>query len=308
VLSNGSCKVGKSKPSYLENVWAAEQQKQTSLYFESSAGRWQEVYQRSDLRSRVYQERCDFALALLDKLKLPRRSPVLEIGCGAGSATVAMAERGYRVQAVDLAAVMADLTRRQAAEVGVDDRVTVSRGDVHGLAFADEAFEVVFALGVLPWVHSLPQAMQEIARVLKPGGYLVASADNRWRLHELLDPLLTPLGAPARRALAAGLRHLGLLKPRATVRADHCSIPEFDRRLAAAGLVKTEGNTVGFGPFSFLGCRPLPDSVSLTVHRKLQSLASRGFPVIRAAGTHYLVLARKVHSSRCEPLDRRLRA
>ncbi len=71
------------------------------------------------------------------------------------------------------------------------------------------------------------------------------------------------------------------------------SIKEFDSLLSTAGLKKVEGMTLGFGSFSFLSYKLLPDSIGVKVHHKLQSLADRRFPVLRSTGAQYIVLAKK---------------
>jgi hypothetical protein len=63
--------------------------------------------------------------------------------------------------------------------------------------------------------------------------------------------------------------------------------------LAEAGLEKVESRTVGFGPLSFLGLKLLPDSLSVSLHGRLQRLADRGVPGLRSGGMNYVVIARK---------------
>ena len=72
---------------------------------------------------------------------------------------------------------------------------------------------------------------------------------------------------------------------------------ELDRILAAAGLEPVAGATFGFGPFTLLGRRLLPDPVGVRVDASLQSLADRGVPGVRSAGAQYLVVARKPTSA-----------
>jgi ubiquinone/menaquinone biosynthesis C-methylase UbiE len=112
-------------------------------------------------------------------LELPDGARVLEVGAGAGLTGVALADRGYQVTAVDSSAAMTETIRGRAAEAAVASRLQVSLGDAHRLPFADGAFGLVVALGVIPWLHSPERAARELARVLTPGGYLVVSADNR---------------------------------------------------------------------------------------------------------------------------------
>jgi SAM-dependent methyltransferase len=273
----------------------AEQQQRTNEYFEASAPHWNDIYSSSDTNSLVYKDRRAMVLAMARRLSLPVEWPVLEIGCGAGYTSVALAENGYTVHAVDSVDAMITQTRQHAEEARVSNRVITSIRDVHDLGFPDEMFSLVLKVGVAPWVHSLDKAMRETARVLRPGGYLIATADNWWRLHFWLDPRYFPPFGPIRRGVRSLMELVGLIGPKPPSACLH-TIKEFDSYIAAAGLQKVEGRTVGFGPFSFLGRQILPNSYGNRLHHWLQSQADRGVPVIRNAGSHYVVLARKAQT------------
>jgi SAM-dependent methyltransferase len=270
----------------------AEQQKRTNAFFKDAAPHWNDIYLSSDTDSLVYRDRRSMVLAMARRLGLPVESPILEIGCGAGYTSVALAEDGYTVQAVDSVEAMITQTRQHADDAHVESRVITSIRDVHDLGFPDGMFSLVLKVGVAPWVHSLDKALLEVARVLRPGGYLVATADNWWRLHFWLDPRYFPPLGPIRQGMRNLMESVGLLGPKPPSACLH-SIKEFDAYIAAAGLEKVEGKTVGFGPFSFLGRTILPDSYGNRVHNWLQSQADRRVPVIRNMGSHYVVLARK---------------
>jgi hypothetical protein len=70
------------------------------------------------------------------------------------------------------------------------------------------------------------------------------------------------------------------------------SYTSLERLMSNAGLIIIRCMTLGFGPFSLFR-RPLfPESVAIGLHRRLQSLANRGTPVLRATGAQHIVLAR----------------
>lgn len=262
------------------------------VYFRTVAPYWKEIYQRRDVYALIHQRRAEMVLDFFDRLALPTGSPILEVGCGAGMTTVELARRGYRITAIDTVEPMIDLTTQHAAYAGVADHVKVTLGDAHHLPFRDELFSAVLAIGVIPWLHSPGTALQEMARVLKPAGHLIVNADNRWRLIYLLDPRTSPLCTRVRKKVADVLARSGLHKRGSAVRVHSHSQAEFDALLSRAGLEKIEGLTFGFGPFSFLSYT-LPESVGGTLHRTLQTMADRRFPVFRSTGAQYIVLARK---------------
>jgi ubiquinone/menaquinone biosynthesis C-methylase UbiE len=276
-----------------------KQQKLVDDFFQASASEWKELYNRPGVFEVIHQERRDAVLALVDKLGLACQVSILEIGCGAGLTSVSLAKRGYVVNAVDSVATMVDLTRQAAVEAAVGERVTAQVGDVARLPFPDNSFRMVLAMGVTPWLHSLQHSLREITRVLQPGGYLIVNADNRWRLNYALDPRCFPGLMTVRRKMRSVLERSGLLRPKPhKPRLYMYSLREFDSLLSGVGLRKLEGRTMGFGPFSFFSYKLLSESFGIKVHCKLQSLADRGFPVLRSTGTQYIVLAAKLDPNR----------
>ncbi len=273
---------------------APERQRRVDAHFRAEATYWKQIYHQAGVFEAIHQQRRDAVLALFGKLHLSTDSSLLEIGCGAGLTTVALARRGYVVQAIDTVDAMLDLTRRLAAAAGVGQRVIVSPGDVHSLRFAENSFHLVLAIGVFPWLHSLSAPLQEIVRVLKPGGHVILSADNRWRLNYVLDPRRFPGLASLRWKARHWLERFGpRIAGREEPRARMYSLRELDSFLAAAGLEKLEGRTLGFGPFSFFNCEMLSESFGVRVHNQLQRWADRGLPPFRSTGCQYIVLARK---------------
>lgn len=276
-----------------EQTCDANEQKQVAAYFDSLASYWDDIYRRRDVFSVIHQLRLSNVLGWVDELRLSVDSRVLEVGCGAGMLTTALAQRGYSVMAMDSVPAMIDLTRNRVEEAGVGKKVTPSLGDVHHLAFGDTLFDLVLAIGVVPWLQEPEKAIREFARVLRPGGHVIANADNRWRLHFLLDPAKNPYLAPARHAVKRVLQGVTRrAEARQTVARLH-SIRDFDGMLSSAGLEKIAYKTFGFGPFSFLGRKVLSSTWELKIHRRLQDWADRGVPIARSVGAQYLVLARK---------------
>jgi len=109
-------------------------------------------------------------------------SRVLEVGCGRGELAARISEElDCELVAIDQSEHMVSLTRSR----GVDARV----GDVQSLAFADGEFDVVLAAWVLFHMTDIDRALDEIDRVLRPGGRIVAgtnAADHMRELQELL--------------------------------------------------------------------------------------------------------------------------
>jgi ubiquinone/menaquinone biosynthesis C-methylase UbiE len=109
-----------------------------------------------------------------------RPARVLEVGCGWGELAEWLArDTAAQVVAVDLSERMVELARAR----GVDAQV----GDVQELPFADGSFDVAVAAWMLYHVPDLDRSISELARVLRPGGILVAVTNSRYHLLELRE-------------------------------------------------------------------------------------------------------------------------
>ena len=88
---------------------------------------------------------------------------VLEVGCGQGHLTKALAAQGVDIVGVD--------ANPQAADVSESDLVKCMPAE--SLLFDDASFDVVVSVHAIEHIPDLEQAMSEIARVLRPGGRAV---------------------------------------------------------------------------------------------------------------------------------------
>ena len=271
----------------------ASQQEQVNTYFQVQASYWKDIYTTGgNLSAHIYQQRQEAALAWIDTLKLSPGAQVLEVGCGAGFLSIQLAQRGFHVHAIDSAEAMLDQARQHAEAAGVT--LSLSGGDVCSLEFDSATFDLVVALGVIPWLEHPERAVREMLRVTKPGGHLIISADNRARLNALLDPTLNPLLVPLKKGVKRVLDRVGLrrLSSRDIGAALH-SRRFINQIIRDAGLTPVSHKTLGFGPFTFFRLKLVPDSLGTRLHFGLQSLADREMFIFRSTGVHYLVLTEK---------------
>ncbi|MCM8782061.1 MAG: class I SAM-dependent methyltransferase, partial [Candidatus Omnitrophica bacterium] len=93
---------------------------------------------------------------------------VLEIGCGLGSDSRYMAKKGLNVISLDLSFNNVSLTLKGASRLGLNIKGVCA--DAENLPFKDESFDLVYSFGVLHHTPDTQKAIDEIYRVLKPGG------------------------------------------------------------------------------------------------------------------------------------------
>ncbi|KQN79217.1 SAM-dependent methyltransferase [Duganella sp. Leaf61] len=111
----------------------------------------------------------DIAAGLTGSAKRP---VVLDLGCGAGHASFAVAPVAESVTAFDLSPEMLAVVAGAARERGLAQIVT-QQGNVASLPFADASFCMVMTRFSAHHWFDVPAALREVKRVLKPGGVLV---------------------------------------------------------------------------------------------------------------------------------------
>ena len=124
-------------------------------------------YRGTDPTFRAYRE------AYLRCIDLPPGASVLELGCGTGVVTRAIAARdGYSgtVTGIDQSPDFIAAARRLAAEDGVGDRVEFVVGDAHELDLPAASFDAVVAHTLISHVRDPLAVLAQAARVVRPGG------------------------------------------------------------------------------------------------------------------------------------------
>ena len=183
----------------------------------------EEYGQASELSTRIQIQRRysthprDWFLWLFDRFQLPPNSRVLELGCGPGDLWLANLNRlpnSWEIALSDLSFGMLHVARERLLEI--IPWTTFSLLDVQKVPFEEGYFDAVIGIGLLDQVPERGQALDEIQRVLKPGGVFFSSAGGRSHLQEIED-LVKPFvpdaefgGDPTRFGLENGAKLLSL--------------------------------------------------------------------------------------------------
>jgi ubiquinone/menaquinone biosynthesis C-methylase UbiE len=111
--------------------------------------------------------------AYLKLIDLPRTAAVLDLGCGTGVVTRAIATRdGFAgtVTGIDQSPEFIAAAERLAADDGVGDRVEFVIGDAHALDLPPASFDAAVAHTLVSHVRDPLAVLAEAARVVRPGG------------------------------------------------------------------------------------------------------------------------------------------
>jgi ubiquinone/menaquinone biosynthesis C-methylase UbiE len=105
---------------------------------------------------------------------------VLEIGVGLGADHQGFALAGARLSGIDLTERAVSLTRHRLSLFGLQSALSV--GDAENLSFTDAEFDLVYSWGVIHHTPNTAQAVEEIRRVLRPGGIARVMIYHKWSL------------------------------------------------------------------------------------------------------------------------------
>ena len=109
---------------------------------------------------------------------------VLEIGLGYGTLGQAIASRNADYHGVDISTESVALMRTRLRWLGLPE-TPVREGSALELPYPDEAFERVYSIGCLHHTGNLTRSVDEVYRVLRPGGEAVVMVYNRRSLRRL---------------------------------------------------------------------------------------------------------------------------
>jgi 2-polyprenyl-3-methyl-5-hydroxy-6-metoxy-1,4-benzoquinol methylase len=120
---------------------------------------------------------CKRILTFLGKLEaLNPKSRVLDLGCGTGRLTSELAQIGYDVYGMDINSDVINIAKDKAKKRNISAHFATSQAEF--LPFRNGVFDICIADSVLEHVKDWRKTIEEVARILKPGGIAYFDAAN----------------------------------------------------------------------------------------------------------------------------------
>ena len=114
-----------------------------------------------------------FFRVAIEKLQLKPEDIFLEIGCGGGVLLDMVLRTVQRACGIDHSPDMVELARQKNEKALSEERVEIIEGDVAALPWVGNCFTCAAGVEVLYFIENPIRALEELYRVLKPGGRLV---------------------------------------------------------------------------------------------------------------------------------------
>lgn len=141
---------------------------------------WDERWSQYQLLSHIKPEKLTIGQKMVTDYTakyLPAGSTVLEGGCGIGDKVFALKQKGFSPVGIDYA----EATVERINDIASD--LDVRLGDVRALPFEDNCFDGYWSLGVIEhFYHGYDAILNEMRRVVKPGGYLFVTVPSLSKL------------------------------------------------------------------------------------------------------------------------------
>ncbi|NDV26070.1 MerR family transcriptional regulator [Desulfovibrio sp. JC010] len=114
---------------------------------------------------------------------LPENAQVLDVGCGTGLQTIALAEdTDFQITAVDNWQVALDRMTVLIEKAGLAERITVQQSDMNELGFAPESLDLIWSEGAI-YLMGFENGVSKWKEFLKPGGW-IALSEMTWTADE----------------------------------------------------------------------------------------------------------------------------
>lgn len=173
-----------SKENFFKTSYSLKSSAETKEHYD----RWSKVYDQ-DLVEGEYQQPTRCAQTLYNQVQ-NTDIKILDVGCGTGLSGLALKDAGYEhLDGCDLSQGMLD----KATQLNIYDRLFTCNLNEPPIDAANEQYDAVTAVGVFSFGHIMPDAVDELLRVLKQNGTLIIGLNDHYYTEGSLTKKLVEL-------------------------------------------------------------------------------------------------------------------
>jgi ubiquinone/menaquinone biosynthesis C-methylase UbiE len=225
-------------------------------------------------------------VAIVSSMLAGKSGRILDLGCAAGGEIPELRTHDFSVVGVDISSHMLKFARQRFAS---DPNVQFCRADIDRLPFLSQSMNHVVCLGVFEFLPDYNAAVQEIHRVLRPGGLAIFAIPSRISQCELGERLASVSVAPLWRTAKRLVRRTSTpAQVKVPFHRNLCVPWRFRTLLRGHGFELQQDHYSTFFVFPLNRFPPLDARVAAA----LEPLCS--IPVLRCLASVYLVSARKL--------------
>lgn len=151
------------------------------------ANKWSYIYTSPtpNVEAISFRKRRDFSVNHIIK-NIAKGASILDLGCGAGPVISHLQPYDYNIIGIDYSY---DMLQHAHKELDNKDRkIPLIQAECEKIPMIGESFECIVCLGVISYAESIDKVLQELYRLLKPGGRVIVSYRNKYN-PILLDPV-----------------------------------------------------------------------------------------------------------------------
>jgi len=248
-------------------------------HFSNIAASWPDRYTNGmSFQNYNFIARRKHVLQLFDK----GQGRYLDAGCGSGDYIPELLAREGEVFAIDVAAQMISQAKARFCAFDTTEKLHLSQADVTNLDFPESYFDAIIAVGLIEYLSIDEPVLEELYRVLRPGGILILTVPNLASPFMTLDTMISHVKQFIERLLAWARGHD--LSPAFAHR--HFFPWKLDRQLRQVGFRKLDYAYCTYGFFS----APRAGAIFLPLSRRLDRFPRSPLAIL---GTNYIVKVTK---------------
>ena len=152
--------------------------KQTGIHEE-----WISNYRTPD-NEHFYSMAFDF---IAESFGYPEGATVVDAGCGSCAKSKNLADLGFHVLGTDLSESALDMARESLKGTEYENRIELQQENLTAITMPDRSVRYLVCWGVLMHIPEVGKAIEELSRIMMPGGYIAISEGN---MHSLQSRVL----------------------------------------------------------------------------------------------------------------------